>query len=102
MCLGAIYWARIARVFYGSLASDAAQAGFRRSAIYAEFARPHAKRKIPMIPMMRQEALARFGSGKKSRARLSIELRGRQPPWLRRQYSFYLVSLSVAPLPCLP
>jgi len=26
MCLGAIYWARIARVFYGSLASDAAQA----------------------------------------------------------------------------
>jgi tRNA(Arg) A34 adenosine deaminase TadA len=60
MCLGAIYWARIARVFYGSLASDAAQAGFDDSAIYSEFARPHAKRKIPMIPMMRQEALAAF------------------------------------------
>ncbi len=60
MCLGAIYWARIDRVFYGSFAADAAQAGFDDSAIYAEFARPHADRKIPMIPMMRDEAHAAF------------------------------------------
>jgi guanine deaminase len=60
MCLGAIYWARIARVFYGSLASDAAQAGFDDSFIYREIAQPHAGRAIPMVQMMREEALAGF------------------------------------------
>jgi guanine deaminase len=60
MCLGAIYWARLARVYYGSLAADAAQAGFDDSFIYKEIAQPHAQRTIPMIPMMREQALAGF------------------------------------------
>jgi guanine deaminase len=60
MCLGAIYWARIARVFYGSLAADAAQAGFDDSFIYREIAQPHAGRAVPMVQMMREEALAGF------------------------------------------
>lgn len=60
MCLGAIYWARLSRVYYGNLAEDAAQAGFDDSLIYCEIARPHSERAIPMIRMMREEALAAF------------------------------------------
>jgi tRNA(Arg) A34 adenosine deaminase TadA len=60
MCLGAIYWARLKKVYFGNLASDAAKAGFDDSAIYAEIAQPHARREIPMIQMMRDEALIAF------------------------------------------
>jgi guanine deaminase len=60
MCLGAIYWARIDKVYFGSLAADAAKAGFDDSAIYAEMAQSHAQREIPMIQIMREEALAAF------------------------------------------
>ncbi|HYM05321.1 MAG TPA: nucleoside deaminase [Terriglobales bacterium] len=58
MCLGAIYWARLARVYFGSLAADASQAGFDDSLIYREIAQPRPERGIPMIQMMREEALA--------------------------------------------
>ena len=60
MCLGAIYWARLARVYYGSFAADASKAGFDDSFIYREIAETHAQRGIPMIQMMRDEALAAF------------------------------------------
>jgi guanine deaminase len=60
MCLGAIYWARLARIYYGSLASDAAQAGFDDSFIYREIAQPLPQRTIPMVQMMREQALAGF------------------------------------------
>ena len=60
MCLGAIYWARLARVYYANTAADAAKIGFDDSFIYAELKLPHAERRIPAIPMMREEALAAF------------------------------------------
>jgi len=60
MCLGAIYWARLSRVYFGSFAADASKAGFDDSFIYREIAQPHAQRGIPMIQMMREEALAAF------------------------------------------
>ncbi len=60
MCLGAIYWARLARVYFGSLASDASEAGFDDSLIYREIAQPRPERGIPMIQLMREEALAAF------------------------------------------
>ena len=60
MCLGAIYWARLARVYFGSSAADASQNGFDDSFIYGEIAQPPAQRKIPMMQMMRAEALAAF------------------------------------------
>lgn len=65
MCLGAIYWARIDKVYFGNLAADAAKVGFDDSAIYAEITQPHAVREIPMIPMMREEALAAFRAWEK-------------------------------------
>jgi guanine deaminase len=60
MCLGAIYWARIETVHFAALASDASDAGFDDSFIYREFARPQEDRKIPMVPLMRVEALEAF------------------------------------------
>ena len=60
MCLGAIYWARIDKVYFGNLAADAARIGFDDSAIYAEINQPHSQREIPMIQMMREEAQAAF------------------------------------------
>jgi len=60
MCMGAIYWARPERVYFGNTAADAAEAGFDDSLIYQEIVQPHAARKIPMIQMMRDEALEGF------------------------------------------
>lgn len=60
MCLGAIYWARPARVFYGGTAGDAAAAGFDDAFIYEELKRPQETRRIPMTGILRDEALAIF------------------------------------------
>lgn len=60
MCLGAIYWARLARVYFAGLAADASKVGFDDSFIYREIVQPLPLRKIPMIQMMREEALAGF------------------------------------------
>ena len=58
MCLGAIYWARIERVFYGFGIRDAARIGFDDHFIYEQLARPPEQRAIPEIPLLRAEALA--------------------------------------------
>ena len=60
MCLGAIYWARPARVYYAGSAADAAAVGFDDSLIYQQLQVPHARRKIPMQQLMRDEALEAF------------------------------------------
>jgi guanine deaminase len=60
MCLGAIYWARLSRVYFANADADASHAGFDDSLIYRELALPYSQRKIPMIQMMREEALAAF------------------------------------------
>jgi tRNA(Arg) A34 adenosine deaminase TadA len=60
MCLGAIYWARPERVYFGATARDASAAGFDDSFIYDELKRPHAERRIPLEPMMREAALEPF------------------------------------------
>jgi guanine deaminase len=66
MCLGAIYWARLVRVYFGNLASDASKIGFDDSFIYREIAQVLRKRSIPMIPMMREQALAAFQAWEKT------------------------------------
>ncbi len=60
MCLGAIYWARPDKVFYGNTADDAARAGFDDSHIYDEIPKPHGARKIPMEQLMPDEAIEAF------------------------------------------
>jgi guanine deaminase len=60
MCLGAIYWARLARIYFASTAEDAAKAGFDDSFIYGELKVPPSQRRIPTTQMMRKEALMGF------------------------------------------
>ena len=60
MCLGAIYWARLSRVYFANAAADAAGIGFDDSLIYREIPLPLAQRAIPMRQMMREQALAAF------------------------------------------
>ncbi len=49
MCLGAIYWARPAKVYFASTKEDAAKAGFDDSFIYKEIVLPEAERAIPFL-----------------------------------------------------
>jgi tRNA(Arg) A34 adenosine deaminase TadA len=60
MCLGAIYWARLARVLFAATRADATAAGFDDSLIYNELQLPYSQRKIPMISMMHSEAQHAF------------------------------------------
>lgn len=70
MCLGAIYWARPARVYFAGTAADAAAAGFDDGLIYEELKRPTSQRKIPMTQLLRQESLALFEAWKKKPDRM--------------------------------
>jgi tRNA(Arg) A34 adenosine deaminase TadA len=60
MCLGAIYWARPARVFYAATAGDAADAGFDDAFIYDELKIAPAARRMPMTQLLREDSLAIF------------------------------------------
>lgn len=60
MCLGAIYWAHVSRIYFANAAADASKIGFDDSFIYREFAQPVSERKISMMQMMREQALAAF------------------------------------------
>ena len=60
MCLGAIYWARINKIYYANNQSDAAAIGFDDQFIYEELDRPKEQRKLPVIEMLRDEALGAF------------------------------------------
>lgn len=62
MCLGAIYWARPARVFYAGTAADAALAGFDDAFIYKELNLQPQARRISMTQLLREEALSIFSA----------------------------------------
>jgi guanine deaminase len=70
MCLGAIYWARLHHVYFGCLASDAADAGFDDRYIYDQIATPAPRRDIPFTPLMREAALACFNAWKQKTDRV--------------------------------
>lgn len=60
MCLGAIYWAHIDRIYYGNTRKDARDIDFADDFIYDELERPMNSRSVPIIPMLRDEALESF------------------------------------------
>jgi tRNA(Arg) A34 adenosine deaminase TadA len=60
MCLGAIYWARPARVVFASTAHDAADAGFDDGFIYDEIRRPRDRRRLPLEQLRVPEAGEEF------------------------------------------
>ena len=60
MCLGAIYWARCAAIFYGNCAADAAAAGFDDAFLYEEMTRPMDQRTIPAVNLLPELAISSF------------------------------------------
>lgn len=60
MCLGAIYWARPDKVYYGSNQIDAANIGFDDAFIYKEIPLPYEKRSIPFEQLARDIAIKAF------------------------------------------
>jgi tRNA(Arg) A34 adenosine deaminase TadA len=67
MCLGAIYWAHLAKIFIASIMQDAADVGFNDAFIYSEFSKQISERKIPMVLMPQNEALAVFKEWKEKK-----------------------------------
>ena len=60
MCLGAIYWAHLYKVYYGSNQEDAANIGFDDAFIYKEISLPYSQRSIPFQQLGREIALEAF------------------------------------------
>ena len=60
MCLSAIYWAGISKIYYGNTKKDADDINFGDDFIYEEIAKPYSARRIPMMQFLREEALAAF------------------------------------------
>lgn len=60
MCLGAIYWARLDRLFYGNTKADAARIGFDDAFIYKELALPLSERTLRAEQLLGKEAIATF------------------------------------------
>lgn len=60
MCLGAIYWTRLHRIYYANTRTDAARIGFDDEFIYREIPLPPEARKIPTIRLVTADADAAF------------------------------------------
>lgn len=60
MCLGAIYWAHLDRMYYGNTKTDAKNIGFDDSFIYDEIELKPEKRKLPSEILLPNEAIEAF------------------------------------------
>ncbi|WP_255478735.1 nucleoside deaminase [Rufibacter sp. XAAS-G3-1] len=69
MCLGAIYWARPDKVYYGNTKADAAAVGFDDAFIYEELELPLHSRSLSMEQLLHHEALEGFKEWEKHEGR---------------------------------
>jgi len=60
MCLSAIYWARLDRIYYANTRQDAADIGFDDDFLYREIPRPPMERSIPAYRLLADEARVAF------------------------------------------
>ncbi|QJT11367.1 nucleoside deaminase [Oceanidesulfovibrio marinus] len=60
MCLSAIWWARIDKIYYGNTRHDAAGIGFDDADIYNEIAVENVKRRLPLLQLMHSESIKVF------------------------------------------
>ncbi len=60
MCLGAIYWAHLDRMYYGNDKHDAAAIGFDDAFIYEEIDRAPAERRLQSQELLPDEAIHAF------------------------------------------
>lgn len=58
MCLGAIHWARLERIYYGFRIDDAAAIGFDDTEFFRQMNLPSGERQIPSYELCRDDALA--------------------------------------------
>nr|MBC7614396.1 nucleoside deaminase [Pseudopedobacter sp.] len=70
MCLGAIYWAHLDKMYYANTKKDAADIGFDDAFIYEEIDLHPAKRKLMSEQILNDEALTIFGMWTKSREKI--------------------------------
>lgn len=70
MCLSAIYWARIDRVYYGNTKVDAAAIGFDDKFIYDELDKPVEARSLKVVQLMRDEAQGAFSMWSESQTKV--------------------------------
>ncbi len=71
MCLSAIYWARIDKIYFANTKNDAQQIGFDDQFIYDEIALPLSNRKLTIKQILREEALGAFRLWDKSPMKVS-------------------------------
>jgi len=64
MCLSAIYWARMDRLFFAATRQDAAGAGFDDEWLYRELALPVGQRRLPTRQLLREVSLDAFAQWK--------------------------------------
>ena len=69
MCLGAIYWAHLGKIYYSLTSKDDARIGFDDEFIYRQFSLPTAQRKIPLIRIVPGNANLAFREWEKSPTR---------------------------------
>ena len=60
MCLAAAYWAHIERIVFACTHDDAAAIGFADAFLYRELAAPPAARRLPLVPLLREEGVSVF------------------------------------------
>lgn len=60
MCLGAIYWAHLDKMYYGNNKTDAKNIGFDDSFIYDELELPKDRRHLPSEIILPEEAIKAF------------------------------------------
>jgi tRNA(Arg) A34 adenosine deaminase TadA len=60
MCLGAVYWAHIDRMYYGNTKADAKNVGFDDSFIYDEIELKPEKRRLITTQLLSEEAIEAF------------------------------------------
>ena len=60
MCLSAIYWARLDRIYYANRQQDAHRVGFSDETLYREISLPPDQRRIRMSRLLGDEALVAF------------------------------------------
>ena len=60
MCLAAIYWSRLDRIYYANRKQDAHRIGFSDDSFYREISLPPEGRRIPMVRLLGDEAVAVF------------------------------------------
>lgn len=69
MCLAAIYWARLDKIFYANMREDAERIGFDDAFLYREVALPENRRSLPVYRLLRDEAKIVFDNWTKKQDR---------------------------------